>query len=401
MTSVYLLKKYIRNMLTEISINKRVPGNPAWEEYNAFKANRDNNTQGLSGFNLYNKRGREGKKWFNKHADQNWLNGPVENIIILHNPVAFSVKQYKSYEECRREILRQYKPGVINKNEMSAIGIINRDADTIDTDTCIREMLNEELNPEVLGIDLDKTIFLHLSPRRITQAAANDSYTNTYNKYPTQKPIGFSEWNKLTPKQFSYKYQNYLDPKDIRFLNNSEFDEYENEDEGEGEYMSFEDIKNKYKHLRTNIENYNYDQSFKSSGARKWPQVYSSSNQMDDESSDENHMSILDLDDFDDLMNDRQEIFGLDDEVKNLYGVLGEVVVGNWKIESAYINSRNLYYEDESAKEEFEMWYNEELTDQDIIEKYNIDDKYNEFNYLQLFYRIKVFIDAGVKINWF
>ncbi len=385
MSSVYLLKKYVRNILTEISKNKQVPGNPAWEEYNAFKANRDNDQQDTPEFSLYNKRGREGKQWFNKHADQNWLNGPAENVIVLHSPVAFSVKQYRNYEECRREILDQYRPDIINRNEMSAIGIVNRNADTVDTDTHIKFTLKQS-DRTIIATTLPNVMFLHLSPRRITHAASFDSMSTMYHEYPQEKSVSFSEWHKMPLDVFLKKYKKYLSEKDFKVLLNSLYDD-SYIDQSFEEY--FKGIKNKYKYLRDNIENYNYDQSFKTSGARKWPNVYTKKIKVDNYGDIRNN--ILDFEDFNDA--------------KHLHDILGEVIVGNWKIESVYVNSKKVYSNEtkrkSSLKKEFEMWYNGKLTDQDIITKYNIDLNDDVFNYLQLFFRVKAFMDAGVKINWF
>jgi hypothetical protein len=139
-----LLKKYVRNLLNEISRSKMVPGNKAWEEYQEFEKFKKETPEGMHGFPLFNRRGRAGKKWFNRHADQNWLNGPVENIVVLHNPALFSYRAYHNQSECARDMIKQYTPGSINRNEMSAYGLINKNAGTVDTHTFLKNTLPNE-----------------------------------------------------------------------------------------------------------------------------------------------------------------------------------------------------------------------------------------------------------------
>lgn len=403
-----LLKKYIRNLLNEISTSKRVPGNKAWEEYQEFKKFRDETPEGMHGFPLYNRRGREGKKWFNKHADQNWLNGPVENVIALHNPVAFSYRAYHDQAQCARDIIRQYRPGTINKNEMSAYGLINLDADTVSTDSYLRDML-PKLVTDALGAAANKRMFLHFSPRRITHAAIDDSSTTTYRYYPKVKPTGLDVWSKLNPIEFFQKYESFIDPDDRNFLLRTA-GRVEMKDMPERIRNTFNEIKKKYEYLRTN-DSYDYDKSFKTSGARKWPNAYSKAGSVKSyEGEYENEMSILDFEDYEDARKNTY-LGGSSDEEYNdpdWPHVLGEIVVGNWKIESVWADSTSdsRWFK---TKETFEKWLRGEISDGEIIKKQDLswiyegqEDKYIDGDdSLQLFYRLKAFMDAGVTINWF
>lgn len=400
-----LIRSYIRNILTEISRSKMVPGNKAWEEYQQFIKFKEEKPEGMHGFPLFNRRGRAGKKWFNKHADQNWLNGPVENIVVLHNPALFSYKAYHDQKECARDMIRQYRPGAINKNEMSAYGLINKNAATVDTHTFLKNTLPNQYLTDALGPAVNKRIFLHLSPRRITQAAIDDSSTNTYHFFPKIKPIGITEWQKLDPVEFFKKYDSFLEPDD---RNNLLFNlkEYQT---NPNQKKSFNDIKKKYEYLRTN-NSYSYDKSFETSGARKWPATYSGADSVKRHGDMYNkEMSILDYEDYEDAK--KTYLYGTSEEELNdpdYLHTLGEVIVGNWKVESVWADatSNDSFFK---TKEMFEKWLKGEIDEEEFIEKQGLswiyEDKEDKIidgeDNLQLFYRIKAFMDAGIPINWF
>jgi len=403
-----LLRNYIRSLLNEIATSKRVPGNKAWEEYQDFRKFRDEKPEGMHGFPLYNRRGREGKKWFNKHADQNWLNGPIENVIALHNPVAFSYRAYHDQAQCARDIIRQYHPGTINNNEMSAYGLINLDAGKVSTDDYLRNML-PKLNPDALGSAANKRMFLHFSPRRITHAAIDDSSTTTYRYYPKVKPTGLDIWSKLNPIEFFRKYESFIEPEDRDFLlwkaGNVEI-----KDMSRNNRNKFNEIKKKYQYLRTN-DSYDYGKSFNTSGARKWPNAYSKAGSVkSNEDVYENEMSILDFEDYKDARKNTY-LGGVSDEEYNdpdWPHVLGEIVVGNWKIHCVWVDSTSdsRWFK---TKETFEKWLHGGISDSELIKKLDLsyhyegkEDKYiDSGDGLQLFYRLKAFMDAGVPINWF
>ena len=72
-----LLRNYIREILIEVSYNKKSRGIKSPNPYNI-----NNYRQGR--FEQDNFTGRIGKKWFHQYSDQQWLNGPVEKIGRAH-----------------------------------------------------------------------------------------------------------------------------------------------------------------------------------------------------------------------------------------------------------------------------------------------------------------------------
>jgi hypothetical protein len=171
----------------------------------------------------------------------------------------------------------------------------------------------------------------------------------------------------------------------------------------------FNDIKKKYEYLRTN-DSYSYDKSFETSGARKWPAAYSGAGSVKSYGDTyEKEMSILDYEDYEDAK--KTYLYGTDEEELNdpdYLHTLGEVIIGNWKVESVWADatSNNRFFK---TKETFERWLNGEINEEEFIEEQDLSWIYEDEedkiidgeDNLQLFYRLKAFMDAGIPINWF
>ena len=391
-----LLKNYIKQIIIEISTEKRKKGISA-PIPNPYKVK--NPREG--GFDYFNYYGRLGKKWFNQNADQQWLNGPVENIIAVHSPIAYAVKEYASYEDCKRDMLIQYPCNTLIKNEQSAIGFVNRDAENVST----KQYLQSALQTFDFK-HFNNGLFLHLSPRRITHAASVDSETNTYKHFPTLKPISLRDWNNITIQQFMDRYEDHMDPVDFRFLqrnvNKPKTDERAN--------SILNNMKNKYKYLRIYVDNpsYNYFKGRQSSGARKWPIHYS-----DYGISSDNYIERQDILDIEDLNSSQADVINaLEDENaiemgnKNyldvLDDILGEIIVGNFKIHSIWVNTNSI------NMTKFNKWMNDEYSDDYIItdylnktQKHVNKSKFIKHSKLQEFYRLKYFIECGIPVHFF
>ena len=381
-----LLRKYIREILTEVSYNKKSQGikPPNPYEINNYK-------QGS--FEQNNFPGRIGKKWFQENSDQQWLNGPVENIVALHNPVAFNIKEYRNYESCKRDMLIQYPCNTIVKNEQSALGFINTNADVISTDDFISQKLKKFDTGLFQG--LNNTLFLHLSPRRITHASAVDSMTNTYTHFPKLTSVSLKDWNRMSALEMLNRYENHIDIDDLKML--KAFKYYD----PDSQKRLLNDMKNKYKHLRMYINDpsYNYFMSRQSSGARKWPQQYTFNlGKRDRSRSKYDKQDILDLEDWDYVKNNYYQSSEVEEEeesYENVFeDVMGEIIVGNFKINAVWVNVNLINQTD------FNKWMNGEYSDEFINFKYSFP---NDAGLLKIqdFYRLKYFIECGVKVNYY
>ncbi len=391
-----LLKNYIKQIITEISAEKRKQGISA-PIPNPYKV-KNHRTGAFDYFNHY---GRIGKKWFHQNADQQWLNGPVENIIAVHSPIAYAVKEYASYEDCKRDMLIQYPCNTIIRNEQSAIGFVNRKADTISTEQYLQSVL-QTFNFK----HFNNGLFLHLSPRRITHAASVDSETNTYKHFPILKPISLKDWNNITIQQFIDRYENHINPEDFRFLQRNA-----NKPKTDERAQSIlNDMKNKYKYLRIYSGNptYNYFISRQSSGARKWPAHYSNY-----EISSSEYIERQDILDMEDLNSSQIEVTNaLEDEkayemgnsnyLDVLEDILGEIIVGNFKIHAIWVNTNSI------NMSKFNKWMNGEYSDDYIItdyrnktQKHAIKSMYIKHSKLQEFYRLKYFVECGIPVYYF
>lgn len=372
-----LLRKYIRETLTEISAKK------VMKKILAPNAKNIKNFRADQGFTSQILPGRIGKKWFQENSDQQWLNGEVENIVALHTPVGFSIKEYPNYEMCKLDMLMQYPCNTFIKNEQSALGFLNRKAEEIDTDTFLSEKLKEFDSDMFHGIS--NILFLHLSPRRITHAASVDSETNTYKHFPKLTPISLKDWNNITIKEFMDRYENHIEPVDFRFLArnvNKPID-----DERANSILN--DMKEKYKYLRIYADDpsYNYFESRQSSGARKFPFHYTTP--FDITTSYYDKLDILDFEDW------KYEVDNYDKENPNiLEDIMGEIIVGNFKINAVWVNVNLINQND------FNKWMSGEYSDEFINFKYSFPNVAGLLK-IQEFYRLKYFIECGVKVNYY
>ena len=143
-----LIRSYIKNLLNEIAPSKMTDDNPMWKEYQKllFEPTQEKDNVPF----LYSQipKARKVKDFYRKNSDQNFLNGPNENIIAIHSPTAFSlnrgINKYSSYEECKRDMLKYYPCNTIVKHEQSALGIINLKPKTVKTDNLIKKFLKSK-----------------------------------------------------------------------------------------------------------------------------------------------------------------------------------------------------------------------------------------------------------------
>ena len=141
-----LLKKYIRNLLNEIAKSKMTDDNPVWQEYKKLLTSPLENAEKNSGPRFYNSvnRARKLKDFYRRNANQDWLNGPVENIIAIHSPTAFRVDQYSSYAECKKACQVFYPCNTAIKHELSALGVINPNPSRFNSKSVISKLLKSK-----------------------------------------------------------------------------------------------------------------------------------------------------------------------------------------------------------------------------------------------------------------
>jgi hypothetical protein len=475
-----LLKKYIRNLLNEISKSKMTDDNPMWKEYQKLLLSPLKNSSGPRFYNSVN-RARELKDFYRKNADQNWLNGPIENIIAIHSPIAFRFNSYSSYNECKRDMLKYYPCNAVVKNELSALGAINPDPSKFNSRSVISKLfksksskksslknpfrpyywlyfsykihsgklkgeisgvsinyyLNEDKtknkvmtinkglipiedftagdtvdlntifsidpklktwnfeegdNPFQLvrssyvgpdhkswepeddgGIDGDDTspffyIYLHLTPRRITHASMRDVMSNTYGNYPSlkDKNLTIEEYNNLSPNEFFELFGNEI--------SHDDYMQFENclKNAEDMPLDDFEEIKRRNRHLRQNISSIDYTETRTSSGFKRYPHIYLHP------SLETDNYTVLDKEDLP-LAAAKGE--GNLHEINGI-NYLGEIIVGHWAINELYVIKGKVDIK------HFKKWMSGKLSENRI---HDTD--------LQIYYRIRYFMECGIPVN--
>jgi hypothetical protein len=476
-----LLKKYIRNLLNEIAKSKMTDDNPMWQEYKKLLASPLENLEKDSGPRFYNSvnRARKLKDFYRRNADQDWLNGPVENIIAIHSPTAFRVDEYSSYEECKNAYQVFYPCNTIIDHELSALGAINPDPSKLNSKTVLGKLLKskssrkspikEDIKPyywlsfqdhyfeegelikssftanfylnknkeknkimtinkglipiedfttddivdlnTILSIDpkfkkwdyfknpprssfklirstyigpdfrtfepefdiVDKVffdIYLHLTPRRITHASVHDVKSNTYGNYPSlkDKNLTIEKYNNLSLAEFFDLFQNEINHDDYMQCKNYL------ETARDMPLDVFEEIKRRNRHLRQNTSSIDYKETRKSSGFKRYPNIYL---HLHPDIKDDDY-TVLDKDDL-----PLKDVKGKG-RLYEINGVnyLGEIIVGHWQINELYVIKGNV------DMNNFKKWMNGKLNDSQI--------KNDE---LQTYYRIRYFMECGIPVN--
>jgi hypothetical protein len=170
------------------------------------------------------------KKWWWKNHDKNLFNNlddlkdKREKIVVLHNLFAYNTQGIgkdidefcQHYESIYKDLKR------VQKNELSAIGIINREKRS--TYEIFKELLNAETPAVSSGL---LQVFFYLNPRIITHASPGDSATEKFSDYSreyfkntkesgTRKyPMSYRGGNFDRTKE-EMDYSNILDEEDLK-----------------------------------------------------------------------------------------------------------------------------------------------------------------------------------------
>jgi len=392
------LNNIIKKIIFEISTAKMNDDNPLWQDYKKILQSTviNNDTPKYEQNALSINKARRLKDLHRKYADQNWINGLIENIITIHCPVAFSYKKYSSYEECKNEMLLHYPCNIINKNELSTFGIINKDAENLTSEDVLKNFFEGEKGYK-FGAEMSNdlyphpyafSVYLHFYPRRITGIFTSDAHTSTYkNAQKLTKQLTFQEYQNLNIKEYNdifFDKINEIDFDDGRLLKLMSLDNEDSFLSKEEKNIKLNNLKRKYSFLRRENIPLELFKNRENTGHRK----YSFNQKMLN-----TERSFYDKDFYkhfyDDSIFDAEDAYSAEQaefvskiSSINNFDVFDEVVIANYKIYDVWVVKKAINFE------LFNKWINQQIhrkIPQDL---------------LQIYYRIKYFIECGLTINF-